>query len=129
MSQFDIMVARMMSRYGGSATLLIPTEGGVYQDGEFTPAATIQKSVRIALDEYPQMSAGDKANFNSLILEGDKRCLMIPINKANPNELPYEVRANKDSLVINGVEWTIQGAKQVNPSGSDCVLWELHLRK
>lgn len=129
MNQFDLLAARMMSRYGGSATLLIETSGGTYQDGEWVPSGNIQKSVRIAIDEYPQMSAGDKSNFNSLILEGDKKCFMIPIHKSNPNDLPYEVQANKDKLLINSVEWKIMGAKQVNPSGSDCVLWELHLRK
>lgn len=129
MNQFDGVVARMMAAYGGSALLHIAGEGGTYTDGEYIPNPSFNKPVKIILDEYPQYSLGEKSNFGTLVLEGDKRCLMQPVHKANPNDLPYEIKANKDTLIINGTEWKIVGMKQINPSGMDAIIFELHIRK
>jgi len=129
MNQFDGVVARMMVAYGGSALLHIAGEGGTYTDGEYIPNPSFDKPVKIILDEYPQYSLGEKSNFGTLVLEGDKRCLMQPIHKANTNDLPYEIKANKDTLIINGTEWKIVGMKQINPSGMDAIIFELHIRK
>lgn len=128
-SQFDMVVAQMMAVYGGAAILNIPTEGGSYVDGEFVPAATLHKNVKVLLDEYPQANAGDKQGVSDLILAGDKRCLMQPLEKMGNGEAAYEVRANKDTLTISGTEWKIIRMKQINPSGFDCVIFELHIRK
>ena len=128
MNQFDGVVDRIMAAYGGSATLLIPKEG-IYVDGEYIPAATLEKPVKILLDEYPQAGAGDKSQMGTLILEGDKRCLLQPLDKSSAWELPYEIQANKDTLRINGVEWKIIRMKEINPSGINSIIFELHIRK
>lgn len=124
---FDGVVARMMASYGGTATLKTYSEG-TYVDGEnIVQESTV--SARVLLNEYPQSGAGDKSEFNTLILAGDKQCFMQPIEKSGINIVAPELKANRDKLQVGNTEWKILNVKEVNPSGSNNVLYELHLRK
>lgn len=125
-SQFDNTVTRLLSRYGGTGVLKVFSEG-TYLDGEVT-LTPITYDVNIAIFDYPQSMAGDKSNFGTLVLEGDKQCYMQPVNKADNNYGSPTIKANRDLITIGSVEWKILTLKEINPSGANTIVYELHLR-
>ena len=127
-SQFDMAVSRMINRFGGKGTLRVYSEGS-YVDGEVTRTST-DYNINLALLDYPQNNSGDKSNFGTLILEGDKQCFIQPLDKVVCCELNQPaIKANRDTIIINGVEWKILALKEVNTSASNTVLFDAHLRK
>ena len=125
--QFDSTVNRLLNRFGGKGVLTIYSDG-TYSDGEITKTAT-NYDVTLAIFDYPQSMAGDKSNFGSLILEGDKQCYMQPVEKADPDADSINIKANRDVIKIGNVEWKILTLKEINPSGVNTIVYELHLRK
>lgn len=126
--QFDRVTSRLIARHGGTGTLKVKSEG-VYSDGELSAITVTTYPVNISLFDYPQSSAGDKSNFGTLILEGDKQCYMQPVSKANELEKEPQIKANRDLITIGSTEWKILALKEINPSGADVIVYELHLRK
>jgi len=124
---FDRVVLQMMKDFGGTGQLKVFSEG-VYNDGEFTRTETLYDVSLILLD-YPQIGSGDKSNFNTLILEGDKQCYVQPRNKEAFYLTQPEIKANRDTVVIGTTEWKIMNYKELNTSGSDITVFDLHLRK
>jgi len=127
LSPFDGVVANMMSMFGGLATLKTYSDG-TYIDGE-NIVDEFLFDVKVLLTEYPQMGAGEKQEFNTLILAGDKQCFMQPIEKTGSGLVPPEVKANIDKIQVGNTEYKIMNMKEVNPSGTNNVLYELHLRR
>lgn len=126
-SIFDGVVTRMMALRGGTAIFRNITTGA-YVDGEVTNTVT-DIPVKVVFGEFPQAGAGDKAAFNSNILTGDRYCIIQPPEKTDPLQPALNIIATEDLLVVGSTEWKIQNWKQLNPSGVDNVLFELHLRK
>lgn len=129
MQPFDYVVANMMARFGGAATLEVVTIGEYDTTISETVNTVVQYPVKFLLFDYTQKNMGDKSDSGTLILGGDKQCFVQPINKNNPYKVMPLVQPNKDSIIINNVRWKILSIKDVNPSGVDSVLYEYHLRK
>lgn len=129
MQLFHKTVANMITPFGGIGILRVFGEP-VYNDGEAVSAPT-DYQVDLALLEFSQANAGDKSKFGTLILSGDKYCLMRPVNQTDPDATPPVIKANRDTITIDNVEWKIFALKTVNPSGinGNDFLFEFHLRK
>jgi hypothetical protein len=129
LSQFDNVVTQMMNTFGGVGTLRIYSDG-TYTDGDFVRTSA-DYSVNVAVFSYPQSNSGDKASFGTSILAGDKQCFIQPINKANTCEEVEqpEIKANRDIVILNNVEWKIFALKEINSSVNDTIVFEAHLRK
>lgn len=127
-ADLDRMVMSMMADFGGIGKLLIHTTG-TYNNGEITEVSPSEYDVNIIMTDFPQISTGEKSKFGTLILDGDKLCYLQPINKADSTVKAVDIKPNKDTIVQNKVEWKILSKKDSNPSGSDSILLELHLRK
>ena len=126
-TDFDRTIFQMMRDFGGVGKLRVITSQD-YVDGEVIK--TIKEyEVNVILLDYPQVGAGDKSNFNTLILEGDKQCYVQPRNKEAYYFDNPDIQANRDTVVIGNVEWKIQNYKDLNTSGSESTLLDLHLRK
>lgn len=124
---FDGVVVRMMARFGGIGILHV-NSAPIYVDGEST-SVRLDYELNTLIFDYPQNGAGDKANFNTSILEGDVQCFAQPLNKKQSVLVQPIVQANRDTITLGITEWKILNVKQLNPSGSDNVLYEFHLRK
>ncbi len=129
MQLFHRTVANMITPFGGVGTLRVFGES-VYDDGEAVSTST-DYQVELALLEFSQANAGDKSKFGTLILSGDKYCLMRPVNQTNTAIPAPVIKANRDTITIDNVEWKIFALKTVNPSGvnGNDFLFEFHLRK
>lgn len=125
--RFDRTVSNMMKRFSGVGILRVFSDG-VYADGELLNNST-DYEVNIILLDYSQIGAGDKSNFNTLILEGDKQCYVQPRDKEAFYLTQPELKANRDTLVVGNTEWKIMNYKEVNTSGTEITLFDLHLRK
>lgn len=126
-SDFDRTVIQMMRDFGGIAKLRIFSDG-VYVDGEVV-STHIDYDVQMVMLDYPQVGAGDKSNFNTMILEGDKQCLIQPRNKEAFYLSQPDIKANRDTVIVGTTEWKIMNYKEVNTSGNEVTLFDLHLRK
>ena len=126
-SQFDSVVTDMMTLAGGAAILRVFTDGS-YLDGEVT-RTSVDYSVKLLINDYPQANAGDKSKFGTLIEASDKEVLVQAINKTNPAATQPNIHTNRDLVIINGTEWKILALKEINSSGVNTILFDMHLRR
>ena len=126
-NEFDYVVAELIREAGGTGTLRVFTDG-VYVDGEIT-RTSIDYPVNIAINDFPQANSGEKSKFGTLIQADDKQLMMQPINKADPDATQPNIQANRDLVIINGTEWKILALKEINPSGVNTILFDMHLRR
>lgn len=124
---FDRTVTQMMRDFSGIGKLKVFSDG-TYVDGEIVSTST-EYEVNVILLEYSQIGAGDKSNFNTMILEGDKQCYIQPRDKQAFYLTQPTIKANRDVVIVGGVEWKIMNYKEVNTSGGELTLIDLHLRK
>lgn len=127
LSQFDNVVRDMLGMAGGAGILRVFTDG-VYADGEVTRTST-DYTVEVALNDFPQANSGDKSKFGTLIEASDKEVFLRPINKTDTNATQPVIHANRDLVIINGTEWKILALKEINPSGVNVILFDMHLRR
>lgn len=127
LSQFDGVVRDMLGMSGGTGTLRVFTDG-TYIDGEITRTST-DYPVNIAINDFPQANSGMKSRFGTLIEADDKELFMQPINKTDPDATQPTIHANRDLVIINGTEWKILALKEINPSGVNAILFDMHLRR
>ena len=127
LSQFDGVVRDMLGLAGGTGTLRVFTDGA-YVDGEITRTSA-DYTVELALNDFPQANSGDKSRFGTLIEASDKEAFIRPVNKADPNSAQPNIHANRDLVIINGTEWKILALKEINPSGVNTILFDMHLRR
>ena len=126
-SQFDNVVRDMIGMAGGIGTLRVFTDG-TYVDGEVTRTST-DYTIELAINDFPQANSGDKSRFGTLIEASDKEALIRPVNKTNPAATQPTIHANRDLVIINGIEWKILALKENNPSGVNTILFDMHLRR
>ena len=117
----------VMAEFGGVAQFTYQNLPAAYVDGELLVTET-SVAVKVLFGEFPQTNSGEKQAFNSNILQGDRYCIMQPAEKAS---IPADPKLifNDSSIIFGGTEWQVANWKQLNPSGIDNVLYELHLRK
>lgn len=127
LSQFDNVVRDMIGMAGGTGTLRVFTDG-VYVDGEITRTST-DYTMNIAINDFPQANSGEKSKFGTLIQSDDKELFGQPLNKADPYVTQPNIQANRDLIIINGTEWKILALKEINPSGVNAILFDMHLRR
>lgn len=126
-NEFDYVVAELIREAGGSGTLRVFTDG-TYVDGEVT-RTSVDYTVNIAINDFPQANSGEKSKFGTLIQADDKQLLMQPVNKADTDVTQPNIQANRDLVIINGTEWKILALKEINPSGVNAILFDMHLRR
>ena len=127
LSQFDNVVRDMLGLAGGTGTLRVFTDG-VYVDGEVT-RTSVDYTVNIAINDFPQANSGEKSKFGTLIQADDKQLLMQPVNKADADATQPNIQANRDLIIINGTEWKILALKEINLSGVNAIWFDMHLRR
>ncbi len=127
LAQFDNVVRDMMGLAGGTGTLRVFTDGS-YVDGEVARTST-DYPVEIAINDFPQANSGEKSKFGTLIESDDKQVMMRPLHKANVSVTEPSIQANRDVIIINQTEWKILALKEINPSGNNTILYDMHLRR
>jgi hypothetical protein len=117
-------VLMMMARSGGDATLVAPTGEPVY-DPETSTVVSPQASypIRVLVFDYILKTQGIGTMDSTLIRSGDKQVFVKP----SP-DVPTP-KARIDSIIFQGHKYNIVVVKELNPSGSNVVLYELYARE
>lgn len=128
---FHRMVAEFM-REDGFDALFIKQLPGIPNDdnGTFTAEVAEVPIRAIKMDAFGTMS-GYRAKAQTLIQEGDQLLYVQPTEQVQKLELvdPMNPDPTSDRVSINGVLWKVVTVKETNPSASDCVLYEMYIRR
>lgn len=124
---FQQAAEHLIRTYGGAATLTTYTEGSEL-NGEVIGQVEKVWDVTLAVFDYPQVGAGDKANFNTLIQEGDIQAFMLPVSITCREEYP-DIKPNSSLVTIGKTTWRVMNTKVVSPNSQDKIIHDLHLRK
>ena len=114
-------VTDMMKRRGGDAQFV---SSGVPIYDPVTSAAVSTEviyPVRALVFDYVQKSLGMGVQGDSLVRSGDKQVFI------KPSGFPRPI-AKVDSFMYQGSRFSVIVAKEINPSGDNVLLHELHVR-
>jgi len=96
--------------------------------GEYT-ISSVEIPVRgIQLDMVLTRN-GQSTEDNKMIRQGDKQFFMQPPEKTDPLAIPLVINEASDTIRIGTKTYNIVTCKEVNPSGSNVILYEIYLRK
>lgn len=100
---------------------------GVPNDDEGTVSSEfLEIPVRaIKMDVFGNM-AGSRTKLGTLIQEADQ-VLYVQPSELLSNYLPID--PNSDSVDIKEVLWEVLAVKEYDPSGSECVLYEMYIKR
>lgn len=117
-------VLNMMAFRGGDATVIVPSK-----DAEYDPATSTSKNsvvnypVRAIVFDYLQKHDGMGGGSKTLVESGDRQMFLKP----SP-DLP-KLRAKIDSVIWGDRKFTIATCKEMNPTGTNVILYELFIRE
>lgn len=94
-----------------------------------TSSASETIEVNAILLDLTLQSNGQSTRFGTLVINGDKQLLVQPPNKANPLAPALEINTATDRVVVNGVEYKIVTFKELNPTGTDPIYYDLYIRR
>ena len=128
-SDFDRMVMEFMEDDPLTAIYLSYNDG-VYNPtlGENVTAVTEVEVDAILLDLTLQ-SNGLSTKFGTLVLGGDKNLYIRPPEKKDIEAEALVINPSKDRVRIGTVEYKIVTMKEINPSGSNPILYDLYIRR
>ena len=112
----------MLTKYGGYSTLVSNTYSSYDDSTSIAAKVTKKYQVKTLAFDYLTKHSGSTADANSLIRAGDKQIFLLP------SVAPAPV-AVVDSLIHNGRVYNIVFVKDLNPSGSKSILYELFVRE
>lgn len=121
-SSFVRVVANMMARYGGAASVVIVSKGTYDVETSSVPTTETQYAVKAMVFDYTLQSNGSQTEKNSLIQTGDKQVFVQPTD-----DVPA-LSPEKDFVVIGTKRYRIITYKELNPAQSGNILMELFVR-
>lgn len=129
LEDFDQCVTEFMNDFGGVGILHIAGTSIRNPDTNDLEVVVTPIQVRAILLDLTLQSNGLQTVAGSLIQAGDKRCYIQPINKTNPALAMPVVQPNKDKFEMGDITYTIVTLKEINPTATNNVLYELYLRR
>jgi len=130
MTDFDTVVMEMMQEFPMEAIYIKQSEGSYNPaTGTVSPSTTLETPVQALLFDLTLQSNGFSVKFGTLIEAGDKNLLVRPPNKTDPLAPALVVNPATDRVVVAGVTYKIVTFKEVNPTGTDPVLFDLYIRR
>lgn len=116
-------VLNMMSRYGGSAVLVVDNGEGTYDpETSTTTSAETEYQIRVLAQDYIQKTNGITTQLGGLVQTGDKQFFIQP---ADGMPMP---RPGSDAIIFEGRKWTVTTIKDYNPSGTKTYVYEVYAR-
>lgn len=127
LADFDTVVLQMMDDFGSSQTYVMSSQEDYDTETGTVVSTTTSVPVRMILMDLTLQSNGLSLKYGTEILAGDKEAyVQPPVKNAGP---ALVITPGSDKLVVNSVPYTVVTFKEVNPTGSDPVLYTLYLRR
>jgi hypothetical protein len=112
----------MMRRFGGDGTMVTLT-GGTYNSETSTMEPTVTTyDIRAMIFDYVPKQDGVGQENRTLIRNGDKQ-LLVKTSEEHPAPMP------NDKITFGGVTYSVVVVKDLNPSGSQSIYYEVYLRE
>lgn len=89
----------------------------------------VETPVQIIVLDLLRTSNGLSAKFGTQIVAGDKEIFMRPVEKTNPLATPFVINTVSDRVRIAGVTYQVVVMKDAAPTGSNPVLYDMHIRR
>ena len=119
----------MFRKYGGDANIIVEGVSGVYDPvtSTYTTTDDSQCPVRVLLMDYTNKKDGLGQIRDTLIQEGDRRCLVLPPERLGNVQQPL-IQPNKDKIQIGNLVYKIVSLKDLDTSGVYSYMYELYIR-
>ena len=125
-SDFHRMIAEFMREDGFNCTFHKQLPAVSNDDDGTVFSDTAQFPIRaIKMDVFGNM-AGSRTKLGTLIQEADQ-VLYVQPNVDTPDLMNVDPTA--DRVEIKGKLWKILAVKEYDPSASDCVLYEMYIKR
>ena len=126
---FHRFVSTMMSRFSAPATILSQGTGSYNPDTSEYVATTTSYTVRIIPFDYIKKGDGLGTATGTDIQTGDRQIYLEPLNQTNSDLVMPRLQPNKDRLQVADKLYRIIALKELNPTMSDSILYELYVRE
>lgn len=124
---FDRAALEIVSELGTAATYTSIAQGGYDPVTGTTGVMKSSQPVKAVLFDLTLQSNGMSLRYGTEILAGDKEAYMIPPQKTGGTAMT--ISPGTDKLTVAGVAYTVVTFKELNPTGSDPVVYFLYLRR
>lgn len=126
---FDQVVAEFMKDFGFTATYTHIVSS--LPNDVTNTIVTVKEDILIEAIKMelirPQEGAGNKSG--TLIEQAELMLYVRPAEKADIFAAALSIRTSSDYLTINNAQWRIVTSKEYNPTASNCILYELYIKK
>jgi hypothetical protein len=77
------------------------------------------------------LQSNGTSTFRSTLIEAGDKQLFIqpPVKSDNPNWITNEIVPGRDTITIKGDSYDVVTFKEINPTTTNSILWELYIRK
>jgi hypothetical protein len=120
---FIRVVMNMMRQFGGDGQLVVTSTGEYDPASGKTPKVTQKIPARVIVLDYMQKIEGVGNKTGTMIQDGDKQAFMQP-----SADVPTP-RPEIDKIIYKGVPHSIVSFKELNPTGTKAILYELFIRQ
>jgi len=126
---FDKAAFEIVTEFGGPGTYVKTTLGDYDPSTSEAAVTVVEIPILVALLDLtrPNNGLGVMRNGTNEIIMADKEAYVVPPTKrGNATLLPIDV--TNDNIVVNNTTYSIVTMKEINPSGSDPLLYIFYLR-
>lgn len=128
-AEFSRMLAEFFREDGFSATFIKQLPGVPNDDEGTLEAANEEFTIRCIKTPVFGNMAGARTKLGTLIQEADEVLYVQPSQATNKWADPLYIDPTSDRVEINGTSWKVVAAKEYDPSASNCVLYELYIKR
>lgn len=130
MEDFDNTVVAIFSEFPSFTATYKQQVDGAYNPATGTVSQTVNSiAVEAVLMDLTLQSNGLSTKFGTLVIHGDKELFVRPPHKAGTIGSPMAINPATDKVVVAGHEYKIVTFKEINPSGTDPILYDLYIRR
>lgn len=126
---FDRLVLEFMQEFGFLATYKRMVSSTPNDATGSVDVVTEDIEIQAIKMELIRPVEGSGTRSNTSIQDGDQILYVRPTEKSDEFANALTINPASDVVLINNVTWAIVTVKEYNPSASDCILYELYIRK
>lgn len=126
---FDRLVSEFMSDFGFYATYRRMVSSTPNDTTGSVDVITEDIEIQAIRMELIRPIEGSGSKTSTQIQDGDLTLYVRPTEKTDEFADALVIDPSADRVIINNVTWKIVTVKEYNPSASDCILYELYIRK
>lgn len=122
---FHRTVLELMDEFGGTGTFVKVKEGTYDPNTGTTSAVTVEATVQLIVMDLTLQSNGYSVKYGTLIQAGDKEIYIRPTEQMKL----LGIDPASDSVKVGNVTYKIVSFKEVNPTGTDPIVYSLYVRR